>query len=103
MLARAALCLQLVPSCKVSALPKQDNHCDCGLFVLAYLEYFVHANPPALSQKAVTNPKGAHMGVCGSNLNQLCMGVSQCNRNNDEQGIACCAYASPRSVYMFHL
>jgi Ulp1 family protease len=53
--------LQLLPHCKVSALPKQDNHCDCGLFVLAYLEYFVHANPPALSQEAVKNDKGAQM------------------------------------------
>jgi Ulp1 family protease len=42
----------------VSALPKQDNHCDCGLFVLAYMEYFVHANPPALSYEAVKNAKG---------------------------------------------
>ena len=24
------------------ALPKQDNHWDCGLFLCAYVEYFVH-------------------------------------------------------------
>jgi hypothetical protein len=31
----------------------QDNHCDCGLFVLTYLEYFVHAMPPALNREVV--------------------------------------------------
>lgn len=27
-------------------LPQQDNHCDCGLFLLTYLEYFCF-DPPA--------------------------------------------------------
>jgi hypothetical protein len=34
-------------------IPVQDNHCDCGLFVLTYLEYFVAGLPPALSKQAV--------------------------------------------------
>ena len=34
-------------------VPIQDNHCDCGLFVCAFVEYFVAALPPALSYAAV--------------------------------------------------
>ncbi|KAK9818403.1 hypothetical protein WJX72_012123 [[Myrmecia] bisecta] len=26
-------------------VPQQDNHCDCGLFLLAYLHYFLHSLP----------------------------------------------------------
>ncbi|WIA09785.1 hypothetical protein OEZ85_009161 [Tetradesmus obliquus] len=54
---------QLLPSCKVSVLPKQNNGCDCGLFTLAYVERFVHANPPALSKKAVLDDKVALSAV----------------------------------------
>ncbi|WIA29852.1 hypothetical protein OEZ86_012322 [Tetradesmus obliquus] len=54
---------QLLPSCKVSTLPKQNNGCDCGLFTLAYVERFVHANPPALSRKAVLDKKMALSAV----------------------------------------
>ena len=28
-----------------SHLPQQDNHCDCGLFLLTYTEFFCHAQP----------------------------------------------------------
>lgn len=31
----------------------QDNHCDCGLFLLAFLEYFVFSPPKALTAEAV--------------------------------------------------
>ncbi len=26
-------------------LPMQDNHCDCGLFLLTYLDFFTYALP----------------------------------------------------------
>jgi hypothetical protein len=35
--------LQNLPHRKLHELPRQDNHCDCGLFVLTYTEYFTHA------------------------------------------------------------
>jgi Ulp1 family protease len=31
-------------------VPQQDNHCDCGLYVLAYTEFFCDANPVAVRQ-----------------------------------------------------
>jgi hypothetical protein len=44
------------------AVPRQDNSCDCGLFVCAYAEFFAAAAPPALSLAAVEalglGPKG---------------------------------------------
>lgn len=42
--ARAARAFGL-PCTKVR-LPQQDNHCDCGLFVLAYVDFFVAGLPP---------------------------------------------------------
>jgi len=46
--------MQMLPHQRVHrSIPFQDNHCDCGLFLLTYLEYFVHARPPALSKDAV--------------------------------------------------
>jgi hypothetical protein len=36
------------------AVPAQTNHCDCGLFVCAYVEFFTAALPPALNHAAVT-------------------------------------------------
>lgn len=35
-------------------VPRQDNHCDCGLFVCASVEYFVSRLPPSLNAEAVT-------------------------------------------------
>lgn len=29
-------------------LPMQDNHCDCGLFLLTYLDFFTHGLPDNL-------------------------------------------------------
>ena len=29
-------------------LPQQDNYCDCGLFLLAYIDYFTAGKPRAL-------------------------------------------------------
>lgn len=34
-------------------LPQQDNHCDCGLFLLAYTEFFCHAAPHAITTAAL--------------------------------------------------
>lgn len=39
------------------AVPSQTNHCDCGLFLCAYAELFVHALPPALNIAAVETLK----------------------------------------------
>jgi hypothetical protein len=41
-------------------VPRQDNSCDCGLFVCAYAEFFAAAAPRALSLAAVEalGPKG---------------------------------------------
>lgn len=30
---------------QLGTLPQQDNHCDCGLYTLAYMEFFCHAAP----------------------------------------------------------
>ncbi len=30
---------------KNAHVPRQDNYCDCGLFVLAYLDFWTHAPP----------------------------------------------------------
>eukprot|EP00803_Ostreobium_quekettii_P001019 evm.model.scf_650.6 EVM.evm.TU.scf_650.6 scf_650:55196-70872(-) len=30
-------------------VPRQNNHCDCGLFLLMYMEYFMHAPPQAIN------------------------------------------------------
>ena len=37
----------------------QDNHCDCGLFLLAFLEYFVFSPPRGLKADAVKEGKVA--------------------------------------------
>ena len=39
-------------------LPHQDNHCDCGLFVLAYLHFFT-AYPPSNVDGDKKDPKAA--------------------------------------------
>ncbi len=36
----------LMPVHKLKALPKQNNYTDCGLFLLAYLQYFACELPP---------------------------------------------------------
>ena len=41
----AAARVHAVGVARADALPAQSNHCDCGLFLLAYLEYFCHAPP----------------------------------------------------------
>lgn len=48
---------------KVTNLPKQTNLCDCGLFVLAYIEFFCACLPDAISaspkaKKFVVNLRG---------------------------------------------
>lgn len=30
---------------KTAQVPRQDNYCDCGLFVLAYMDFWTHAPP----------------------------------------------------------
>ena len=47
---------QLLPYLRVhKKIPVQDNHCDCGLFLLTYLEYFVAARPTAINRRAVVD------------------------------------------------
>ncbi|KAJ9522797.1 hypothetical protein QJQ45_019785, partial [Haematococcus lacustris] len=33
------------PCACCKGLPQQDNHCDCGLFLLSYIDFFCHADP----------------------------------------------------------
>jgi hypothetical protein len=33
---------------KINKLPMQDNHCDCGLFLLTYVDFFTHGLPAAI-------------------------------------------------------
>lgn len=50
---------------KLSSLPTQDNHCDCGLFVLCFVMFFCHANPRELDfgvLEALNNAKGETRG-----------------------------------------
>ncbi len=42
-----------VGSLAVTSVPQQDNHCDCGLYVLAFVEFFAYANPAAVTMKAL--------------------------------------------------
>ena len=34
-------------------VPRQENHCDCGLFVCAFVEYFLATLPPSLNHAAI--------------------------------------------------
>ena len=43
---------------QMPALPQQDNHCDCGLFLLTYLNYFTHNPPKQLNCNALAALKG---------------------------------------------
>ena len=41
-------------------LPQQDNHCDCGLFLLTYLEYFCWDPPTTIHRNHLdTSLRGA--------------------------------------------
>ncbi|KAL4860066.1 Ubiquitin-like-specific protease 2 [Chlorella vulgaris] len=42
---------------KTLQVPAQDNHCDCGLFVCSYIEYFVHRLPPVVNSTAIDRLK----------------------------------------------
>ena len=46
-----ARCTALTPCC----CAPQDNSIDCGLFVLAYLHFFLFSPPPQLTAEYVTN------------------------------------------------
>lgn len=45
------------PSHSVPALPRQDNHCDCGLYLLSYVEFFCHAARDVLRMRVALIPK----------------------------------------------
>lgn len=48
-----------VKGCRPSFVPTQDNHCDCGLFLLTFLEFFTYAAPhQGLFFDAVKSKKG---------------------------------------------
>ena len=53
-----AITCPALPACRVQDLPHQDNHCDCGLFVLAYLHFFT-AYPPSDVDGDKKDPKAA--------------------------------------------
>ena len=59
---------QLLPAVRVGWLPKQDNHWDCGLFLLTYAEYFAAAAPTALEFRAVRSLRDTKAGVCCARL-----------------------------------
>ncbi|PNH06300.1 Sentrin-specific protease 7 [Tetrabaena socialis] len=41
---------ELLPGTRMTErLPKQDNHTDCGLFLLAYMDFFTSANPACVA------------------------------------------------------
>lgn len=44
-------------------LPKQDNHSDCGLFLLTYMDFFAAANP-----RCVVNEGSNAQGLQGLEL-----------------------------------
>lgn len=39
-------------------LPKQDNYCDCGLFLLAYMHFFTHSLPEEISKSTLATIPG---------------------------------------------
>jgi hypothetical protein len=45
----------------VSCLPQQSNHYDCGLFVLAFMEFFIAANPEFVEVAASGKAIGVHL------------------------------------------
>lgn len=62
-------------------LPRQDNHVDCGLFLLSYLEFFAVGNPSAIE------PQGGNArGGCVSRYTCACAICSLVARP-DRQGI----------------
>jgi hypothetical protein len=50
--------LQNLPGKKLSDLPRQDNHCDCGLFLLTYIEYFTYGAPDTIELEAFRSKEG---------------------------------------------
>ena len=49
-------------------LPQQDNHCDCGLFLLTYVHYFCHSPPDRINKRCLEQSlKGASLWVEASN------------------------------------
>eukprot|EP00798_Chlamydomonas_sp_ICE-L_P026299 gene26299-17392_t len=56
--------------CPMSRLPNQDNHCDCGLFLLSFIEFFCHARPD-ITRGAVqefNKKKTAHSNLLSDTL-----------------------------------
>ena len=52
-----------MPVHKLKALPKQDNYTDCGLFLLAYLQFFAFSLPEP-DQDLHTLMERAHNNSC---------------------------------------
>ena len=40
-------------------LPKQDNWWDCGLFLLAYMQFFIYSLPREISKPTLARMPGA--------------------------------------------
>jgi hypothetical protein len=56
----------VLPHKRLLSLPRQDNHCDCGLFLLTYLEFFVHAAPrEGLDPAVFSQPSNGRRGKAG--------------------------------------
>lgn len=63
-------------------LPLQDNHCDCGLFLLTYAEYFTHSLPFALRTKCRQKLDPPELeGGRPTSMRVMSLGSSSCSRN----------------------
>lgn len=56
---------ETIPAARLPSLPQQDNFHDCGLFVLAYADYFLYYLPGVISHKTMNELKGGqHCCAC---------------------------------------
>jgi len=63
-----AVTSKTMPALRLTTLPKQENHYDCGLFMLTYLEYFIHGGPGDVDINALKSRSGG--GNSGQFLQQ---------------------------------
>ena len=57
----SALCV----SSSCAQVPAQDNHCDCGLFVASFPEFFTYRLPPGMRYRAWYGIQGYVYGCAG--------------------------------------
>lgn len=68
---------ETIPAARLPSLPQQDNFHDCGLFVLAYADYFLYYLPGVISHKTMNELKGGqhclHVPCHGCLHKQTCV------------------------------